>query len=368
MKKLYKIAFNVFLLLVLTAVWHVEAQAANDGRARIGITIYADWNRNGLTEEDAQLMTNMLTDGLAGTRNIRLYERRELESALKELRRGGSLAMDQNTVVRLGKIAGLQYVLIGSVNELGQKTTIDTVDARPLSRLGGKDVKKVAPIVQGSQHTVAEKYAVNVRMIDVATGEVRFSVTEEKNAKVSSTSTRIFSNTKTVGPDDLRRQAIKDAMGRVTKKVRDSLTREFAFSSNLSPVVELPTPQKQVATNVSQPVQQPVQSQKGDFDPNVSNQAKVIQTYSIDSGQRNLLTVGHNAAYQQYRKGDFKAAYEAFNRLVDQYSGNYLAAYWAGESASKRGNRYKSDALECYNRALEINPDYVPAQKAKNRL
>jgi len=362
MKKLYKIAFNVFLLLILAAVWHAEAQAANDGRVRIGITIYADWDRNGLMEEDAQLMTNMLTDELAGTRNIRLYERRELESALKELRRGGSLAMDQNTVMRLGKIAGLQYVLIGSVDALGGKNEDIHVRGRDLKRKNDLDR------VTLDHNTVAEKYAVNVRMIDVATGEIRLSVTEEKTAKAQSIRIPIITKRETVGPGDLRRQAIKSAMTSLTKKIRDSLTREFAFSSNLSPVVELPTPQKQIATNVSQPVQQPVQSQKGDFDPNVSNQAKVIQTYSIDSGQRNLLTVGHNAAYQQYRKGDFKAAYEAFNRLVDQYSGNYLAAYWAGESASKRGNRYKSDALECYNRALEINPYYVPAQNAKKRL
>jgi len=362
MTRLNKIALNVFLLLILTAVWHVEAQAANDGRIRLGITIYANGS-NGLTEEDALLMTNKLTDGLAGTKNIRLYERRQLEEALRELRRGGSLAMDQNTVMRLGKIAGLQYVLVGSISALAKKEHTGSVNATPLYNTGVVKDKKVT-LVQGNQTTIAERYEVNVRMLDVATGEVRLSVSEEKSASASNTGTKLFSSKQKVEPGELRRRAINGAMTSLTKKIRDALTKEFASLPNPSPVGGLPTPQKQIATDVSQPIQ----SQKTDFDPNVSNQAKVIQTYSIDSGQRNLLTVGHNAAYQKYRKGDFKAAYEAFNRLVDQYSGNYLAAYWAGESASKRGNRYKPDALECYNKALEINPDYVPAQNAKKRL
>ena len=90
MKSSWKSALASLILALLALVCVGCAGAAEDGRIRVGITVYPDVKRNGITEQDAQVITNALTDGLAGTGNIKLYERRQLDAALEELRIGGS--------------------------------------------------------------------------------------------------------------------------------------------------------------------------------------------------------------------------------------------------------------------------------------
>jgi len=62
-------------------------------------------------------------------------------------------------------------------------------------------------------------------------------------------------------------------------------------------------------------------------------------------------------------RADWQQAYYAYVRLVESYSGDYLAAYWAGEAARKLGDN--DNARMWYDRALAINPDYQPAIDAR---
>ena len=62
-------------------------------------------------------------------------------------------------------------------------------------------------------------------------------------------------------------------------------------------------------------------------------------------------------------RADWQQAYYAYVRLAESYSGDYLAAYWAGEAARKLGDN--DNAGMWYDRALAINPDYQPAIDAR---
>jgi tetratricopeptide (TPR) repeat protein len=85
-------------------------------------------------------------------------------------------------------------------------------------------------------------------------------------------------------------------------------------------------------------------------------------TYSLAPGEMNNRRIAHINA----RKLNGQKAYDQYRQLADSYEGDYLAAYKSGEAAQKL--KKKDEAREWYGRALKINPDYEPAQKAMEKL
>jgi len=148
------------------------------------------------------------------------------------------------------------------------------------------------------------------------------------------------------------------------------IARVSSATSHSAPVSTQPQQVEPVPSQLGAPAivpQQPQQQQlRRDFNPNVSEEAKVIETYPITASQAELLIKGHNDAVSRFGRKDYRDAYRRFNRLLDDYNGNYLAAFWAGRTAERLGN--KENALRLYNKALEINPNYVPAQSARDEL
>ncbi|MDR1516246.1 MAG: hypothetical protein LBS45_11180, partial [Synergistaceae bacterium] len=68
-----------------------------------------------------------------------------------------------------------------------------------------------------------------------------------------------------------------------------------------------------------------------------------------------------------YSQKKYQEAYDIFTTLADRYYGcNYLSAYWAGAAAEKL--KHADNARRWYKRALEVNPDYKPAQDALAKL
>ena len=106
------LTFKILILMVFLAAFCAGAKAEEDNRVRIGITVYPD-SRKGMSEQDAQLITNMLTHELVENKKIRVFERWQLDAALRELNLGYNVNMDERTIMEAGKIVGLQYVLIG---------------------------------------------------------------------------------------------------------------------------------------------------------------------------------------------------------------------------------------------------------------
>jgi TolA-binding protein len=104
------------------------------------------------------------------------------------------------------------------------------------------------------------------------------------------------------------------------------------------------------------------------FDPNTTTDAKVINSYPLTSKEKNTLGIQQRGAYNLYAKKKYKDALAAFAKLTDDYPEiNYLSAYWAGMTSLKIKNG-RAEALEWFNRALEINPDYKPAATEKMKL
>ena len=88
----------------------------------------------------------------------------------------------------------------------------------------------------------------------------------------------------------------------------------------------------------------------------------MIETYSLSAGEKNIRRIQHINA----QRLEGQQAYDAYVELVGSYRGDYLAAFQAGEMA--RELERNDDAITWYNRALEINPNYEPAQLARAKM
>ena len=98
-------------------------------------------------------------------------------------------------------------------------------------------------------------------------------------------------------------------------------------------------------------------------DPDTSTDAKVIETYGLDSAATNMLGIRHRGAVNKFNGRNFNGAYEDFIAMANEYRGNYLAAYWAGVTAHRL--RKNDESLEWMDKALAINPNYKPAADFK---
>ncbi|MBQ4468748.1 MAG: hypothetical protein II917_01220 [Synergistaceae bacterium] len=84
----------------------------------------------------------------------------------------------------------------------------------------------------------------------------------------------------------------------------------------------------------------------------------------MPAGELNARRIAHINANKLSNKK--QRAYKKFVELAESYDGDYLAAFRAGELA--KSMRQNKDARRWFERALEINPDYVPAQRALERF
>jgi len=94
-----------------------------------------------------------------------------------------------------------------------------------------------------------------------------------------------------------------------------------------------------------------------------TNPERVIPTYNLAEGEKKARITLHK---NLQRAGKTRNAYNRYAEMYRTYSGDYLAAYQAGMIAQALGMR--SEAAEWFDRALEANPNYVPAQDAKAGL
>jgi TolB-like protein len=107
-----------FLLLLIFAAGETSA------RPRIGVM---NFKNNGAPQYNYLEggIADMLSTALAGSRQIRIVERVQLDKILEELQLGMSGLLDPSTAAQVGKIAGAQYVVIGSFINLGRAIRID---------------------------------------------------------------------------------------------------------------------------------------------------------------------------------------------------------------------------------------------------
>ena len=120
---------------VLSALWLVLALLAlpswgQEGKVRVGVLQFES-KTSGVSQQQANAVMDLMTRALASSKSISVIERAQLDKVGKEIRLGQSGLVDASTAAEVGRIAGVQYILLGAVTELNKKASGGAIPQLP---------------------------------------------------------------------------------------------------------------------------------------------------------------------------------------------------------------------------------------------
>ncbi|GHS95069.1 hypothetical protein AGMMS50276_09380 [Synergistales bacterium] len=211
--RILRIAFLVLSLLAFP----VASEAANSDIVQLGVMEFVS-KANGVSPMEADAIMDVFTLTLTNSKSIAVVERARLDLIAREQKLAMSGLVDVNTAAEIGRIAGVQYMLLGAVTELSRHTSGGTV---PLPFLGG-----VA--IGGEKQEV--RVTINARIVDVTTSEVCLAISETGSSSSSSggiTMQGFAYIEKEFG--GLEARAIADAVNRLSHEIREFLGGENSY-------------------------------------------------------------------------------------------------------------------------------------------
>lgn len=122
----------------------------------------------------AESVEDGVTDEIVNMGGAKVYTRSELRKVLEEHKFQASGLVDESTLVQLGKMAGVRYIITGSVNNVDLKwRTLEE------ARAAAKDIFGKVGMILAAGMEAQEGWNLNaeiaIRIIDVETGEILFS-------------------------------------------------------------------------------------------------------------------------------------------------------------------------------------------------
>ena len=215
-----KKCFVLLAFCVLFVYSGAFAEAAEQ-KIRIGV-IGFDSKAEGVSQEQADIVTDLFTRTLASSKTIAVYERERLAKVGEEIKLSMSGLVDMSTAIEVGKIAGVQYILMGSVTELSERMSGGAI---PLFGL---------PVALGGGEHGA-KATIDVRLIDMTTSETRLALSESGTSTNSASAVSVmglsFAEAEFGG---LQARAIADAVNRLAHGIRSELGGESSHVLNVS--------------------------------------------------------------------------------------------------------------------------------------
>lgn len=146
-----------------------------DAKMRLAVLEFQNNGNEGSLATDAVCrgITDMLTTELFKTGAFEVYERSRMEAIAREQSLSATGVLDPGTAVSLGRIAGVETVVIGAVTEFSFNQSGGLIPL-PIGGWGG--------VAVGSQKATV---ALDLRVIDVETGKVRMVAREKGTADKS---------------------------------------------------------------------------------------------------------------------------------------------------------------------------------------
>ena len=395
MSKYKKFAALIVIALLAIPACSFAADELGLERVRLGIMRF-DSKTYDVPDRMAAAITDIFGRVLFKSKGIMLVEREKLDEVMKELRLGMSGLVDEDTAAEVGKLAGCDYMLMGSITNLARASSGVAI---PLF---------VVPVSVGSKNQKV-KATLDVRLVKVETGEIVFAETADGNASKSDTALSAYG----VGVENsefggIEGTAVANAVMSLAPKVEKELTGTDTLSKILdadkktkskkakskgksdksdekvagsSATVNRPKKgSKKKAAEASDEVlvaSAPQESKaeggtlsassrqvnSAAFENDSTDFDTVISSYGLSKSDEDDLKAKHR---KLAKMGNNAAAYREYSKLFDESGNDYFAAYKAGEVA--RILKKKSNAKMWYNKALEINPNYAPAKKALSKL
>jgi curli biogenesis system outer membrane secretion channel CsgG len=178
------------------------------------------WNNNwnvgkGISDE---LVTELLR-----TNKFRLIEREQINKVLNEQNFGTSGRVDANSAAKIGKILGVQFLVIGRVTEFSFKSTeIRGISLNNGIGLGLKNTKSIV--------------AIDARLVDTSSAEIIASVTGQGNKSSSNVKVAYKWDSIALGSDEFRQTDLGKATRDAVSSVANQLG-EKAYNSGRGPAV-----------------------------------------------------------------------------------------------------------------------------------
>jgi len=207
---------NKLLCLILAVVFTFSGLAevasalqASRPRTRMGVISFMNSTEAGDSSFGSG-MADILISELMQNRNYDIIERAHLDKMFDEIGGAGNGTIDASTAAQIGKVQGLNYMVVGTVVEAGQ-----------VAGRGGKG---------GSSRA---KVTINIRVIDVETGKIIFSNVEQGEEVVGNgTGIAFYSG------------AARNAISKVAREIMDNIHPVEAA------VVLVKLPYKEVTINM----------------------------------------------------------------------------------------------------------------------
>ncbi len=162
-----------FLVAAVLLAGLSQPLAAKGDKIRIGVLRFtnqtsASWWNSQVSNE----LSDMLAAELVSTKAFSVLERKEIDAVLNEQDLSASDRVSAKTKVKLKQLKGAQYLIAGTVSAYEENVK------------GGGAGVRVGPVSLGGSKEKAY-IAVDVKVVDTATGEIVDARTIEANAKGS---------------------------------------------------------------------------------------------------------------------------------------------------------------------------------------
>jgi curli biogenesis system outer membrane secretion channel CsgG len=154
------------ILLMAPAALGAPAAQQQGGKKRMGVPPFTNSPSN--VPQAGERMADMLVSELMRNRNYDLIERARLENVAKELHLGMTGLTDQSNAARAGKIANLDYMVLGSILEA---VATEKVSGSKSGLLTAITPKKDTVVVATELEV---KVTVSLKVLEVESGKLVF--------------------------------------------------------------------------------------------------------------------------------------------------------------------------------------------------
>lgn len=221
---------EVFVMLLTFLM--ISAGAYADEAARVGI-MRLGVKADGVSQRDAEAITDELTRMLASSEYIAVIDRSNLEAIAREHRLSLSGLVDSRTATELGRMAGVQYIITGAVTHFSVDEETKKSDSRAMWNDIAKKNGRWGDFLRSlgtetETTTIKAEVALEVRIIDISTTEVALAMSETGRAE------NTFSESKSGGGGNASKQktaiqseAISDAVSRIGFRIREAIAEEY---------------------------------------------------------------------------------------------------------------------------------------------
>ncbi len=162
--------FLITVLCLLVIGGALQAQHVKDGLKR-NLAVYGFEDKTDHKihwysgQNVGEGMSDILTTALVQSGRFRIFERGQLESVMQEQGLGMTGAITEQTAAQAGQLLGAELIVMGSVTEFGAKES-----------KGGAQIGKF----KIGTRTLSASVAVDVRLVDANSGEIKWSGTVRK--------------------------------------------------------------------------------------------------------------------------------------------------------------------------------------------